>query len=458
MSGENQYINPIIQSMMESARQKQNSEELKARTAQYTAENQLREQQLAQQESEFQRQHDLEERILNEVHIPQLQAALKANQLHSITSAMDLSRTGVGPSGIAAAVGGSVNPPAQLIPPSETSGTGVTIPSTISLPGGRELRTQDLPTPQSEAARIQSLAGAQAGGAAAAQFPYQSELENRRLANEKELADIRTKAQSALQSSLLASEDRRATLQRSTQMQIAQMDNATRLHLGNLQYNLSPDQGQGLITALFTGQAKPSLTNPIERRLISNAESQGFRLPANDIDNLRSLSALDPILDRFEEFSKMLPTSKLGAAGNAVTAGIPMKDLNVKFAEINSDLQKIGKGLEGFTGGRILSQQFKSEQGGIPTVGNTQAQALDKVNNLRNRVAQQKQAILNSFPNPAQRDLIAKTVGIDTSTQSNQPGKQYQHYAQDPETKHVIGSDDGKNWFDPLTGKPVGAQ
>lgn len=401
-------ISPIISAMVATKKSQQDADELAERTRQAKADEALRTSQLKQAQgiADTNAAHN---RGLLEI-LQQKQALdADAEHLKSVHDIYDLLKGGVKPEDI------------QRL--------GLKLPLG-NLPSGQDLNT-------SENARLFQQAQAQAGGAAAGQAPFQQQAANAQALREeqqkqadfgrtKELQQagfsnthaedqLKLESEERRNAAELASRENMSKLERDTQMSIANMDNASRMQLGQMQYGYSPEEGQARAVQIFSGQTKPT-NSPQDRHIVAAGVNQGMRLPGEDVDELKTLQALNPILDRFEDFSKNnLSTNKIGALIQKGTAATPLstEDKN-KYAEIMSDLQQVGKALEGYSGGRILSKQFESEAGGVPALGITSQQGLERVANLRKRAEERKQAIVKSLP-PAQQEIINKVYGLNAT-------------------------------------------
>lgn len=421
MSDEAQYYNPIIQAMIANAQSRQAGDQLKAQVQQHKdlmahqgIQEDIEKQRVAQEQQRIEQEH--------EYHTSTIENATKLLGAHldqAKNEALDRARQFVAQGGSP----GAYQKPATQIPTQPDLGISgevpgsATPPGMMDIPGYGRISAGTLKTKEQLEAEAVKHAGDVTTATHAAAEPYKISEDERKFGNDKDLEELKTKAASALADKHIGSAERIAQLERGTQQSIANGHNATQLQMGQLQYGLTPEEGQGLVTSIFTGQQKPSLGNPVERRLVGNMESQGFKLPGKDVDTLRNIANIDPILDRFEAFANKLPTSKVGAMVSGLQEHLPT-DLANEYKMINTDLQKVATGIEGMPGSRPLTQQFKSESGGVPTLGITKQQALDRVANLRQRALEVRNSIISGYPK-AQQDLLNKTYNVQMNPTNN---------------------------------------
>jgi len=327
------------------------------------------------------------------------------------------------------------------------------------------------PGPAAEAARIRGLAGAQAGGAAEAELPFQQQLAKTKFENEQALGTQKFGFESTLQGARIASEEKVAAahinsaetiakLSRSSQERISAATNRTHLQAMGMDPNTNKGMVQSMYLGALTGDYKlnPSV-NPLERVVYDQVQQSGGHLvDPKEALGLREAQKLVPLFDKLEAFSKELPTGTGGAwvqghgVGLANTLGIPT-DLQNKINIINSQAMNVGKATEGITG-RPLAQQMKLDLDSLATPGITKSQFIDRINNLRqNYINNQDNVFFSGMPN-FQKELIKQKYGlVPIGAQSPQSQQTYERTAIGA-GGHRIGLSKGK-WYDAQTGEEM---
>jgi len=100
-----------------------------------------------------------------------------------------------------------------------------------------------------------------------------------------------------------------------------------------------------------------------------------------------------------------------------------VSDLKQAYGKIFGQITNFGQDLEGMTGGRILSQQLKSEIGSYAAPGMTQEQALDKIKAQGAAYITKQQDQLLSGMSPGQKALIYQKHGIKPAFLVDAPQK-----------------------------------
>src|ERR1035437_696229 len=299
------------------------------------------------------------------------------------------------------------------------------------------------PGPAEEAARVRSLAGAQAGGAAEGELPFQQQLartkfeneqtlQNARLAAEQKLSDSRLEVEQKLANLHINSAETIAKLSRSSQERMTAATNQTHLQAMGMDPNTNRGMVQSMYLGALTGAYKlnPSV-NPLERIVYNQVQQSGGHLvDPKEALGLREAQKLVPLFDKLETFAKELPAGPGGAwaqghtVGLANTLGIPT-DLQNKINIINSQAMNVGKATEGITG-RPLAQQMKLDLDSLATPGITRSQFIERVNNLRqNYVNNQDNVFFSGMPT-FQKELIKQKYGlVPISAQSSQTQPQW---------------------------------
>src|ERR1035437_773747 len=285
------------------------------------------------------------------------------------------------------------------------------------------------PGPEAEAARVRGLAGAQAGGAAEAELPFQQKLAKTKFENEQALGTQKFGFESTLQNARISSEEKVAAahinsaetiakLSRSSQERISAATNQTHLQAMGMDPNTNKGMVQSMLIGTMTGDydLNPSV-NPLERVVYDKLQQiGGHSVSKKEALGLREAQKLVPLFYKLDTLANQFPTSTSGAfvqghtVGLANTLGIPT-DIQNKINIINSQAMNVGKATEGITG-RPLAQQMKLDLDSLATPGITRPQFIERINNLRqNYINNQDNVFFSGMPN-FQKELIKQKYGL----------------------------------------------
>lgn len=474
-----QSYNPIIQAMIATANlQKQGQQQ----DIEKERNKQLADQAKQSLASETKRIENEHEHQLATIDLAGKAHSLAAEAQHMQTAAMlrDLAAKGVdvGKLGLSGLFNGGqtmganpkdqANTPPHVLPQNATPVLGST---PIQQPQTPDISSA-FPGPEAEAARVRSLAGAQAGGAAEGELPFQQQLAKTKFENEQALGTQKFGFESTLQGARIASEEKVAAahinsaetiakLSRSSAERISAATNATHLQAMGMDPNTNKGMVQSMYLGALTGDYKlnPSV-NPLERVVYDQVQQSGAHLvDPKEALGLREAQKLVPLFDKLDAFAKQFPTSTSGAwaqghtVGLANTLGIPT-DLQNKINIINSQAMNVGKATEGITG-RPLAQQMKLDLDSLATPGITKSQFQDRINNLRqNYVNNQDNVFFSGMPN-FQKELIKQKYGlVPIASQSPQSGQKSYERTAIGAGGHRIGLSSGK-WYDVQTGEEM---
>jgi hypothetical protein len=477
-----QSYNPIIQAMIATANlQKQGQQQDIEKERNKQLADQAK-QSLAAETKRIENEH---EHQLATIDLAGKAHSLAAEAQHMQTAAMlrDLAAKGVdvGKLGLSGLFNGGqtmganpkdqANTPPHVLPQNATPVLG-------STPIQQQPQTQApdissiFPGAAAEAARVRGLAGAQAGGAAEGELPFQQQLAKTKFENEQALGTQKFGFESTLQGARIASEEKVAAahinsaetiakLSRSSQERISAATNATHLQAMGMDPNTNKGMVQSMYLGALTGDYKlnPSV-NPLERVVYDHVQQSGAHLvDPKEALGLREAQKLVPLFDKLDAFAKQFPTSTSGAwaqghtVGLANTLGIPT-DLQNKINIINSQAMNVGKATEGITG-RPLAQQMKLDLDSLATPGITKSQFQDRINNLRqNYVNNQDNVFFSGMPS-FQKELIKQKYGlVPIAAQSPQGGQKNYERTAIGAGGHRIGFSSGK-WYDIQTGEEM---
>src|ERR1035437_3246667 len=191
------------------------------------------------------------------------------------------------------------------------------------------------PGPAAEAARVRSLAGAQAGGAAEGEEPFKVQADTRKLQNEQSLAGTQFGYQTTLQNARIASEEKVAAahinsaetiakLSRSSQERISAATNQTHLQAMGMDPNTNKGMVQSVLIGTMTGDydLNPSV-NPLERVVYDKLQQiGGHSVSKKEALGLREAQKLVPLFDKLDTLANQFPTSTSGAFVQGHTVGL----------------------------------------------------------------------------------------------------------------------------------------
>lgn len=399
MSGEAQYINPIIQAIIQGNQLALQNRSLSAQIANQQAQQQNAQQELKihqqlakQAEENIQRQHEYNTGMLSNEH-DRLQAQLQEHNLNATLALPQLLKAGIPPETIAALFGGkNTGAPASEAQPNAPGIVGG-IPAqpdtrAIQLPGGQSIPLSGLPTQQAllqtDIDRARGIAGAQAEG----EEPFKAAQFSREMTKQEAQQDFLTRQK---QTELDWDKDK-TNLDSKTRLQVAGIEAATNKYRTDKEYGITPEQFQAGVYGLATGQTQPNMTNPVDRQMTTGALAAGFRLPQKtDQQAFESLGQMQDVYDKIDKIAAQLP--------DETTLGSPAAVINaramaaVKNSSLSTDLRNsinelapqafnIVKNTQGYTGNRMNSQEMQYVQSGLSNVG-TRQQALDYKKSLQ---------------------------------------------------------------------------
>lgn len=430
-----EFLNPIISAMVAHRQRQYQQAELAQRGDQFKQEQALKEKAQGDVEANLEKELTLKQRQAD-VDSQLAQAQLEQSHIAKLRGLNDLNSSL--PGGIQSLVN-SVQPQQQpgpqspldykntfqnrpqqqpQGPSSSTSPEMINLLKGLNL-GGFQTQEQQL---QRQVGATRAVASAQASGTAEGQAPavasardFERERDAAKNEFEKDKVD-KEQAFTAGQNALTRTNSLDvAKLSRGTQMSIANMENQTRLQQIGAEYGITPDMASAMTMDIYGGgDQKLDLKNPVMRRLATVADSQGFKDPGKDVDELKGLDAIGPALAKYKDFAtNVLSTSKLGRTVQQGVGNAFGTDAKKKEEELAAYLQQIGKGLEGYSGSRQLAAQFGAESKTMPSLGDTQGQALNKVQSFIDNINARKAKILSNY-SPKQQELFkARNPGVN---------------------------------------------
>lgn len=400
MAGEEQYINPIIQSMISTAQLSQRGKANEEEKRKNIEAEKARQEQLKQEQQRITNENEYRKAMV-EHESKRLQLEHDQASLHSRQIIADLVGKGFDV--------GKLGFPQAGSNPTQLNAGNATLPDfqqpanepTYQIPG------IDQPVPASgfpsssellakEMERARGIAGAQTQGQMEAAKPFKIEDLNRETAAKKDILAQTFGNEKQLTSMKEDWEGAQKKLDRSTQLQIANIHTGPEMEKLRLEYGGGNPAMMGAITKqLLTGQAPYSDTNPLLRTLGAKATAAGAQIPQKgDWQALRASEELLPLFDKLKQFANdNLPSEatqgKTMARGQAMVQGLSSKlpiptEAKTKYDEIMSQIFRVGQQLDSATGGRYPVMLINKIAGGLTDLGTTKELALDKLNNMQN--------------------------------------------------------------------------
>lgn len=420
MANESQYYNPIVQAMIATAQQgnekaRTEIEQKQQQAAQKQAENEqkLRESQFEQLKTQQEREHDIQLKEL-EQHQQMLGGALGLQQTEALKNLQDFHHGGGDLSQIAPQLLARFGVPAMGSQPNFAPGNSLSqnlapTPDYNSMFG----------SPEQHVAMIRAAAAAQSGGQAEGALPSQLSLSAAKAQQELALQQNAQQFESSEANKKIASSEKIAGMSKNTQLGIANMENATRLQLGQWEYQPSPDTTRSMILGAGTGQYALNMGNPQERAAATAMSNQGWRqIPKNDVEALKQTQSMGPLVSKMSTFiDKYLPDTQVGGAAQKLGMGVAehvgwTTNTQNEADQIDSQLVNAGKIIEGLTGGRITNTQIKLAGDAVVQPGLTKDQAKARLANfqdlLNNKITN---TLMGGVPKD-QQEALYKTQGI----------------------------------------------
>ena len=406
MANEAQYINPIIQAMIQGNQLALQNRSLSAQVAnqqqerkQAADELKIRQQMADQAEENIQRQHEYNTGMLENEH-NRLQAQLQEHNLNATLALPQLLKAGLPPEVIASLFGGkTTGSPASESQPN-TPGIVGGLPAQpdtrgIQLPGGQIIPLSSMPTQadllNQDVTRARAMSGAQAGGAAEAEEPFKIAASEREMTKAEAQQDFLTRQKATD----INWDKEKENLDTQTRLRVAGIEASTNKYRTDKEYGISPEQFKAGVYGLATGQLQPNMTNPVDRQMTTGALGAGFRLPQKtDQQSFESVGQMKDVYKKLDDLASQLPSEKdlgpLGATANALgmstlAHSALSTDLKNKINELAPQAFNIVKNAQGYTGNRMNSQEMSYVQNGLSNVG-TKEQALDYKKKLQDTI------------------------------------------------------------------------
>lgn len=408
-------------------------QQLAAQISQHQAEQQTRDQQTKieqqradQAEQQLENEHEFHSKTLEQQHAMN-QAQMELHKMTALKGIRDSIYEGMNPAALTnKGSPGTPNAPGIIagVPGGTMGGTPDT--RALNLPGlGINIPLNQMPTQQSllntEATQRGALAKAQSAGSEEGALPYKQILANEEFAHKKDLQDNENDFRARQQTNELASHEKIAQWDRGTQFALGKMRNDTELQGLNMRYNLSPADTEAAGAAIFTGQVKPNFDNPIDRRLITAGQNQGFRiLPEKDAEALRNSQGMNPVLDKLENWVNKLPDEQKQGPVSAVTNALGLKgilgtglstDMKNELNQIKSDGFTVARNVDNVTQGRIPMQEMNQVLDSFANV-TTKQQGKDNLKYLRDKWNNRIGSNLEGGMPQAQQNMIYHTYKI----------------------------------------------
>lgn len=450
MANEQQYYNPIIQAMIASVQAQQNAQRQGTEAQNMQAQRQAQEEQIANQKEEITNRHEIEKGTLENA-TKLLGAHLAQSHLEQMGAFQKMIGEGANPQ--------QLQPQAPDIPMDAFAG------------------------PQQLAQQKASEAGGVVTAQESARQPFEMAAADRQLRNQLVTLGATGQNQKDLEG-LRATEESQLEKMRSANAQSVANING-RYHLmgmGMLAQNGQEGQGtqaKQLVDGLYDGSTDYSKLTADEKRLVQQYTSgtgELNSLPLNQKDyttKLNAIGGLQSLMDQFRDMAQNYSVDSPGSLekGN-IRAKTPIGTYGVTLPGSDLASKEAALKSQGGTLGTFFDQQNRKSDAEImrqisgefdPTA--TIKQNMDKVNSHMPRLQQTvKSTFVGMSPDRVNKVLGDRGItdfgafgGTATAAPQAQGGgiKSYKQYMQNPQTGHVVGSNDGKTWFDAQTGTAI---
>ena len=444
--GSEQYIHPIIEAFVAGRQHALQKAELAQKGQQFTA---SQEQQKQLEEERLQNEQQFRDAQLKQAQQGfELTKALAAYQHQSDTlKALQGVREQGGDVGQAqqflnkppdwfSQSGQTASSQSQVSPQAPSGSAPGTAPMPISQQNSPQVDLSGAlgPDPATRMQQMIDFEGKKAGAVANAQLPAEQAKQNALFKQQLELQTNETQAkkdaaatnqafESTENAKKITSEENLAKLSRGAQMTIEGMRESGENSRALLPYGIGPSSGAltERQAMLATGQIKPDVNNKMDAvAMEANSRAGVVNVDPKDIEALKKLNGLPAILQEERDYAKKyLPSEKeLGPTKAKAEAFIQQhvlpeqSDTKQEYGKILGQITNFGQDLEGMTGGRILSQQMKSELASYAGPGMTREQALSKIEAQGTAFYNKQQNQLLSGVKPGQKELIYQKHGI----------------------------------------------
>lgn len=211
-------------------------------------------------------------------------------------------------------------------------------------------------------------------------------------------------------------------LDRGTQFSVAAMHETgeNKRALYNFGLGLPPEAGaskgalNNLQDQLATGEIDYDPKNHMQFIAQSANDEHGVSpLGTKKLEELKQLNTLNDYFDQMKDIVKQGAKSQVGAVAQGMLGAHWPSDIQNKFDELMGRVQSVATAAEGFSGGRLLSGQFKAESGSMPNSSHPVYQNLERIDAIQRTVLNKEQnSILAGVPQ-IQRELLKVKNGLN---------------------------------------------
>jgi len=453
MANEDQYINPIIQAMIHTSQTQQSAKELAEKTRQAKAEEGFRQSQLQQQESQFEKEHELNKRHLEMYH-DQLQSVLEDQQIGRLKALQGIQQTGGDVGGMfggQSAGGEAPNKSYQspidiptILNPNAGSGK-------VNIPGVGNVNPNVFGSPSQQNQIIYDQSRAQAAGVGSVTGP------------EKERHDT-----AEFERAMFIHKYDNDTREKDTRLKGAFDIEVAKIHAAAarsaLMTQTDPDAVAQAYKGVLGGQTSFSaLPKEVKAGVLNLAGQRGTNLPTNQ---KQQNDYLDNI-GRMEEMMGMYKDLALNFSRDAKDSSIvyTVGGSHVPFTELKSKInaaETLGGSLASFFDkqNRKSDQEIKRQVTGLFDPRSSTKDNLDKINQHIKIINQNLKGIFSGI-NPEDVKVILQDRGIkdilpeeSSSEAPNSPQSGRQYY-RNSIGHRVYTEDNGKTFKDATTNQPV---
>jgi hypothetical protein len=450
MSGENQYINPIIQAMMASSQIGQNAVKMKQTQQQQQALNDLAQQRVDAENDRIANEHEYQKQTIdNQTQLLQAQLAQMRNerQFRNLKDISDMAASGVDVGKAFPAGTPSEGGPPRILSPDEGA-TGdinhdfTTTEPTIRIPGiDQDIPVSAFNTPEKALALRSKLISTETTAKMAAEAPFIAAQQQKSFQNDLAIKRQDNAAAADRVTAQGANAERIARIHGAYELEASKQQGLNGIAIAKVNHALGygDDDGQSQIAinnedGVING-TMPYPTNPnMQRAVESVAAAKGHVLikDKNYPDMLKGAASAQDLLTQMRtlagNYSSDSPSATGGSVGNWIKSKLPMTDVASSMASLNSQINTVAKSVGiNRTSNAEMNRLFE----GAFDPMRSQQQNLQNIDKLAHALNTQ---VMSNFPKNVPRSQVNYVLG--NRGLSDFGG------GQDP-TKNMIKTDEG---------------
>lgn len=460
-------INPIIGSIMESARQRMEAQKLAQQAEQFKAEQALRQQHQGMLEKQIDKEHEIAlARLENDRKFREAQQEqMKIEAIGHLANIAQIP---------GADLSGFITPAQGTLP----GVIGAERPSTLSIPGTNLSFPNFLPNAseigKAQVARAAALAGETAKAQASAQEPYKIAAEDRKYLHQSKLKE--TEFAARLQNTVQQGKNQAEAAKIHGEYLKANALIGMSSHLKGIammnSLGFEENQTEGakqIVDGVFDGQIDPGKLTQPRRKLMEAYASGTGELASLPLDfksykaRLDNMSSLQGLVDEYRmianNYSRDSPGSLLKGNVNFTvpiigthgftTAG---SELSSKLASVKSEGGTIAAFFDKMTGRRSEAEVLRETSGWFNPAF-TKQQNIDMIEQHVQRLQRDVRSLFTGMSSERINKVLGDRGVTDFGAFQHETTK-YKRTSTGP-NGHKIGSDNGKDWYDVETGRLV---